>query len=363
MASIFRLLSVTMIFVAGQCTISRAADEPNFLAMGIPPEIFIFESADLRNLLHLSDDQREQLQSGILKEAKASFLDAKTQYDARPSSQRRGPYMQRRNNRLKNVISDQLDDRQHQLFHRMLTLIYQSPVNSNGAFRFDLQLSEDQLEHLRDLETQWIKHALDQVNCDFQYQRHTEERDFSKYGGLLKYGKEVARAAWVFTSKRDEQWSQILTPEQAKQWKQRELQSIFPIKKFDVLLIDFQPARDGRELLDTKTWMDMNVPYLTPPREALGWSEQQFKEVQELAQSVRFDWSALPSAPEARASLIAERQQQEVKCLQKLEKIMTEKQRAIFWDLFGEPTPGNRYLHELKAKAQLDSSESNSQKD
>ncbi len=212
---VFRLVGIKMILVVGLCVVSQAADEPNFRAMGVPAEISIFESADLLSRLQLTGEQQKLLQV-VLDDGKARFLTAKSEYEARPAAHQRGPYRQRRDDLLKNAISDLLDDRQHQLFHQMLALNFQSPVQASGAFRFDLKLTEKQHEQLHELETQWIQYALEQVPCSYRYPRHTEERDISKYGPLLKYGANVARVAWDFVPRRDERWNRILTPEQAK---------------------------------------------------------------------------------------------------------------------------------------------------
>jgi hypothetical protein len=338
MMKMFRIIGITMILVVGRCVVSRAADEPNFRAMGVPAEISIFESADLLSRLQLTGEQQEQLQD-VLGDGKARFLTAKSKYEARPAAQQRGPYERRRDNLLRNAISDLLDDGQHQLFHQMLALNFQSPVQASGAFRFDLKLTEKQ-------------HELEQVPCRYRYPRHTEERDISKYGPLLKYGADVARVAWDFVPRRDEQWNRILTPEQAKRWKQRELQSIFPFAGFDILQMDFRSAREDRKPLDTGTWMDNNVPYLTPPVEALQWSEEQLKSVQKQVRAVSFGSEALPSDPAERAAVLAERQQQVLESMRQIEQIMTAEQRAIFWDLIGEPAAGNRLLRKMKANSE-----------
>ena len=351
MMKVFRLVGITMILVVGLCMVSQAADKPNFRAMGVPAEISIFESADLLSRLQLTGEQQEQLQD-VLRDGKARFLTAKSKYDARPAALQRGPYEQRRDDLLKNAISDLLDDGQHQLFHQMLALYFQSPVQANGAFRFDVQLTEEQHEQLQELETQWIQYALKQVPCSYRYQRHSEERDTSKYGPLLKYGADVARVAWDFVPRRDEQWNRILTPEQAKRWKQRELQSVIVFNRFEILLMDFGPARAGREPLDTGTWMDNNVPYLTPPFEALQWSDVQLDDVQKLVGVPTFGSEPLPSDPAKRAAVLAERQQQDLQGMRQIERIMTAEQRAIFWDLIGEPAAGNRLLQKMKANSE-----------
>lgn len=351
MMKVFRLVGITMILVVGLCVVSQAADEPNFRAMGVPAEISIFESADLLSRLQLTGEQQEQLQD-VLGDGKARFLTAKSEYEARPAAQQRGPYERRRDNLLRNAISDLLDDGQHQLFHQMLALNFQSPVQASGAFRFDLKLTEKQHEQLHELETQWIQYALEQVPCRYRYPRHTEERDISKYGPLLKYGADVARVAWDFVPRRDEQWNRILTPEQAKRWKQRELQTVIRFNRSAILLADFRPARAGREPLDTGTWMDSNVPYLTPPAEALQWSEKQVERVRELVREVGLDSEPLPSDRVEREAVMVERRRQELECLQQIIEIMTAQQRMIFWDLIGEPAPGYGYLQEMKANSE-----------
>ena len=51
---VFRLVGITMILVVSLCLVSRAADEPNFRAMGVPTEISICESTDLLSRLQLT---------------------------------------------------------------------------------------------------------------------------------------------------------------------------------------------------------------------------------------------------------------------------------------------------------------------
>ena len=104
--------------------------------------------------------------------------------------------------------------------------------------------------------------------------------------------------------------------------------------------------------MDTGTWMDNNVPYLTPPVEALQWSEEQLKSVQKQVRAVSFGSEALPSDPAERAAVLAERQQQVLESMRQIEQIMTAEQRAIFWDLIGEPAAGNRLLQKMKANSE-----------
>ena len=348
---VFRLVGITMILVVSLCLVSRAADEPNFRAMGVPAEISICESTDLLSRLQLTGAQQKQLQT-VLDDGKARFLTAKSKYEARPANLQRGPYRQKRDNFLRNAISDLLDDQQHQKFQQMLAVSFQSPVQPSSAFWFDLQLSDQQHEQLQDLETHWIQYALEQVTCSYEYPRHTQPRDISGYGALLKYGKEVARAAWEFVPKRDEQWNAILTPEQAKRWKQRELQTVIRLNRSAILLADFRSAREGREPLDTGTWMDNNVPYLTPPAEALQWSEKQVERVRKWVQEEDVASEPLPSSRGEHEAAMVERRRQELECLRKIIEIMTAQQRLIFWDLIGEPASGSGYLQEIKAESE-----------
>ena len=60
---VFRLVGITMILVVSLCLVSRAADEPNFRAMGMPAEISICESNDLLSRLQLTGAQQKQLQT------------------------------------------------------------------------------------------------------------------------------------------------------------------------------------------------------------------------------------------------------------------------------------------------------------
>lgn len=334
-----------------------ATDEPNFHALAAPTEISILESDELRQKLQLTDQQQTQLQA-VLNEGKARFLTAKARYDARPDAIKRGPYQQRRDQQLQNSLSDLLNDEQHQLFHQMLTLRFQSPVQASAAFQYDLQLTDQQHAQLHQLETQWVLHALQQVPCDYRYQRHTETRDLRSVGLLKTYGAAVAQAAWQFAPRRDEQWNRILSPQQAKRWKQREMQWVFQLMRFDALLLDLEPARSNGVLPATGTWIDNNVPYITSPAAALQWSEQQQADLRNLIRPVRFGMQPLPSDSKQRTAVMQERQQQELDCMRNIEQIMTAAQRAIFWDLIGEPARSNRFLLRMKANSEAVSAES-----
>ena len=47
MMKVFRSVGIPIILVLGLCVVSRAADEPNFLAMGAPAEISIKSKVSL----------------------------------------------------------------------------------------------------------------------------------------------------------------------------------------------------------------------------------------------------------------------------------------------------------------------------
>lgn len=350
MMQAFRFIIVGMVLTMGRGKVSQAAGDPNFRAMAVSPVISIFESPDLRDALRLTAEQLQESQP-VLDDWKSRFLAAKAKYDARPAAYRRGPYILWRDTALVNSVSDLLDEEQHQKLHQMLTLFRLSPVQASAAFRFDLELKEEQHEQLLGLETQWVLHAMNEVDCEYRFPRHTEERDISKLGALLRYGPEVLRVAWTFTPVRDARWNEILTPLQAKHWKQRELQSIFAFRKLDVLLLDFRSARESKKPLNTGTWMDDKIPYLVPPFEVLQFSEDQLIGVRELIDSVRYTSDSLPNDPAERNAMLAKREQQEMICLQKIEQIMTEQQREVFWDMIGEPTAGNRFLKALKTSS------------
>ena len=105
-----------------------------------------------------------------------------------------------------------------------------------------------------------------------------------------------------------------MTPEQAKRWKQRELQTAIRLNRSAILLADFRSAREGREPLDTGTWMDNNVPYLTPPAEALQWSEKQVERVRNWVQEE--DVASEPCRQaEGREAAMVEQRRQELECL------------------------------------------------
>jgi hypothetical protein len=257
----------------------------------------------------------------------------------------------RRANGLKNSISDLLDDQQLQLFHQMLALWNRSPIRSHDAFRFELGLSDRQHLQLQQLETKWVLHGLE-APCDYRFARHTEPPDRRRRGKLVAYGHAVTPFGWQFASQRNAEWSRILTAAQAKRWKERELQWVFQTSQFRILVVDFSSSRQGRRPRKTTgTFVDSIIPYFTPPFEALNWNDEQLVQVSALAAEAASVADRWPKDLEERKNWLEAQRKREQECMRQIHDVMTAKQRAIWWELIGEPAAEYPFLRDLKANS------------
>jgi hypothetical protein len=349
MSQLVRLLFITIVATTLLHGVALADDEPDFRTIVAPYVVYVCESPDLLKPLNLTVEQQEKLKA-ILDKWKPEFLAEKRELDSRPEGKkRRYTSRPRRDARLRNTISDLLEDKQHQIFHQMLELWLRSPVQSRHAFQFDLGISDKQHIQLKGLETKWILRALDETTCDYRYQRHTEERDYSQMGKLLAYGSAIARFEWQFKTERNTEWNRILTAKQAKRWKERELQLAIkenPSNRFGILLVDVSKHIPFGTSLST-------VPYYIPPFEALKWSDEQLPKIQALVKSVSWDFRDRPwkEAGKDMSSWMKAQKKREIKCMGQIEEVMTAEQRATWWGLIGEPDAKDSFLRELKANS------------
>ena len=310
------------------------------------------ESPQLLETLSLTVEQRAKLDS-VLDQWKARFLAAKKDYDSQPEGKKRGVYAQYRDRDLQNAVSDLLNDRQHQLFHQILTLWAQSPVQSRHAFEFELGLSAEQHRQLYDLEIEWLRHALERVSCGHRFQRHTEP-SVRRIGELQSYRYAVTRLAWQFLPRRNLQWNRILTPEQAKHWKERELERAFQRYQFDLLLADFSVYNEETGQLNTGTWLDHTVPYFTPPFEALNWTEEQIAAINKLPPTGRLQYDDRPLDRQERIRWLEAHLNRSIDCMRQIEQIMTVRQRETWWQGFGKPSPKwNMQLLKMRSNSLL----------
>ena len=348
-----RMLWITVVATTLLPVVALADDDPDFRTIVAPYVVYVCESSDLLKQLNLTGQQKAKLKE-ILDKWKPQFLAEKRELDSRPEDKkRRYSSAPRRDTRLKNAISDLLDDRQHQIFHQMLYLWWRSPVQSRHAFQFDLGISDKQHVQLKGLETQWILRALEEVTYDYRYPRHTEVRDNSQLGKLIAYGSAITSLQWQFQAERNTEWTRILTAKQARRWKERELQLALKnnmLNRFVILVVDFSSFRLGPNHIPSGTSLGV-PPYYIPPSEALKWSDEQLPKVRALAESVRWDFDDAPSGREERASWMNAQREREIKCMRQIEAVMTAEQRATWWGLFGEPDAKDSFLRELKANS------------
>jgi hypothetical protein len=351
MNNFVRLFCITVVATTLLPVVALADDEPDFRTIVAPYVVYVCESPDLLMPLNLTVEQQEKLKA-TLDKWKPEFLAEKRELDSRPEGKkRRYTSKPRRDARLRNTISDLLDDKQHQIFHQMLELWLRSPVQSRHAFQFDLGISDKQHIQLKGLETKWILRALDEISCDYRYQRHTEDRDYSQMGKLLAYGSAIARFEWQFKTERNTEWNRILTAKQSKRWKERELQLAIKenlSNRFEILLVDVS----GPKHIPSGTSLN-TVPYYIPPFEALKWSDEQLPKVRALVKSVSWDSRDRPWEEDGKdwASWKKAQKNREIKCMRQIEEVMTAEQRATWWGLIGEPDAKDSFLRELRANS------------
>lgn len=350
MKHVVRLFCITVVTATVFPSAVTANDERDLRTLDVPNVVRICESQELLQLLNLSESQTENL-NDALASWKSEYFAALREIESPVEGKgRRRPIASgREDNGLGNAISNLLDDEQHQLFRQMLTLWIQSPVQSRQAFQFDLRLSGQQHKQLHELEIRWILQALRDVPCIYRFQRHTETRDRSQWGKRLEYSHAIVRSAWEFVPARNAAWNSILTPAQARRWKERELQAALGTYGFEILLIDFTSSRVAGKTLSTGTWLDYTVPYYASPFDELKWSDQQLAQFRELDGLVRAETAEMPSDRAERIKWFQKQRDREQECWRQIEALMTAEQRATWWSLIGEPAES--FVRELKSRS------------
>jgi hypothetical protein len=331
---------------------ASADDQTDFRAVQVPVEMSVCESSELLDALKLTDEQRTLIDRR-LGQWRTDFLAAKKEFDSHPEGSRGRRSVSSRDKGLRNAISDLLDDHQHQLFHQMLALWRQSPANYVQAYQFELDLSAEQLVRLHGLQTQWTLYALAEVPCDYRFPRHTEPADPNRVANYRDYSYAVAEAAWKFAPRRNAAWNQIVTPAQSQRWKERELQWAFQVNGFPILTVDFSPSRQGTGQLRTGTVLDYVVPYYTPPFDALKWTDDQVREVNQLIEAESVATREFPSDREQRRVWFEEESRRKAKCMLLIEQIMTPEQQKTWWRLVGELSLAGNFQLEMMKRSSL----------
>ena len=168
MNNFVRLFCITVVATTLLPVVALADEEPDFRTIVAPYVVYVCESPDLLKPLNLTGEQQEKLKE-ILDKWKPEFLAEKRELDSRPEGKkRRYTSKPRRDARLRNTISDLLDDKQHQIFHQMLELWLRSPVQSRHAFQFDLGISDKQHVQIKGMIRVPLKGDMKEITCDYR---------------------------------------------------------------------------------------------------------------------------------------------------------------------------------------------------
>lgn len=334
------LLWCVLIGIAASSNNLAAADEPDFRTQWATPTVWLFESPQIRQELDLTDQQSAQIDA-LINDWKAIVLKAQKDHETASESAR----SKRRTGRnripitsLRKAIGELLNDDQFQRFEQMRLLWNFSPVQFGDAIQFgELELSPDQLRELYALNIRWVLHGLAKLDCQFHFRRPEPKaaavrRDFS---GWRAYMENQTRLAWQFKSDRDAEWSRILTPAQARRWKELELQKTFGADPFNVLVTDYSSQVTG-QIPQTGKATDYVVPYFTPPVTALGLSAESRQAIHALIAEFQ-DWKKpTPGNREEWAAWFKESVQRQVQFMQRIESTLSPEQRSTWWALAGE---------------------------
>lgn len=261
-------------------------DAPDFRTLSATTDVWLLESREIRKKLELTDQQTSQI-NALLDDWKVIHLKAM-------ANQRAGTVDEGRSERkekirlpitsLTNSIYEVLDDEQFQKFVQMRLLWTMGPVWSGDATRFkELEISADQHRQLHALNIKWVLLGLAELKGQYRAQRPgvkaaPGQRRFSEF---LTYRRNQALLAWKVKPIRDAEWSRILTPAQARRWKELELQSTFALDPFVVMVSDYASREQGRIPQTGKT-DDYFVPYFTPPASVLGLGNESRQQIQKL---------------------------------------------------------------------------------
>lgn len=319
---------------------ARADDgRVDFRTLSAPPVVHVLESPELLELLYLTAEQSDQIKE-LFDDWKAKYLKAKQEYEARLRTRRNPIYGLSRDRPFHDSITELLDDEQFQKVSRLIFLWNASPVSFHDAFQFDdLKLSPTQYQQLHQLQVDWVLYALkNNMQFDHEFSRPSEERGVHRSVALREEYRRATKLAWSFKPLRDQRWKKILSADQARRWQERELEKIWGYQPFHVLLTDYSKREQG-DIPQTGTIDDYIVPYFTPPRSHLNWSEDQLEKVTEIIEDFEEKKSRtdFPRDREARLKWFEQQHTKEIKVMLEIQTVMTPGQRDAWWDLLGQP--------------------------
>lgn len=318
-----------------QIACAQAPDpEHDFRALGASPEVHVCESESLLDLLELTDEQRERL-GQRLDAWKAGYLERKKEIDALPEDDVRGRrgWPPNRDRELNAELLELLDDEQQKRFNWIMKLWNYGPVRfpdaHNTFYQSELQLTADQYRRLHALQVRWIQEAYPFVTAPGQ--PPLDER----YLAIVVIGT----AGWKFKAERDAAWSAILTEQQARRWRQIELQQYLLPQGVRFLVTGRDPPRTSSSYAN---W----VPYFEVPAESLNLSDEQKSRLLEICEEYEDSPNPYSQPGVDREERLAALREKQKERLRQIEDVFTEEQHLRWRELLGEPTVFTRWITE-----------------
>lgn len=303
-----------------------------------PPEVRLAAAPKLMRLLELSDEQQTPWDARLVAweefyRKRQAEVDS---FSIDDPNQRRG-WPPTRDRELRMDLLKILTPEQRETFENLTVLWGYSPVRSDQAlhrrYEEELKLNNKQREQLFALDVEWILFA------------RAELRDVVRekmFPDSLRYWREAALAGWKFKPTRDRAWGEILTEEQAQRWQQLEFQEQLLGGGLGLLqshLLNDYEARASGDLPQRGTGDAYFVPYFPSPAKMLAFTDEQMEKLAVIFNDYEQAARAQPREvtkdnwQELRAAAIAGFRQ----AVQRMEQVMTEKQRARWRSMIGEP--------------------------
>lgn len=319
--------------------------EPDFRALGAPPEVHLCESAALLDLVGLTAGQREQLDAR-LDVWKAEYLRRQAEIDKLPADDVRGRrgWPPTRDRDLAADIRALMDEEQQQRHAQVLALWNYGPVRTNDAhnrrYQEELNLTAEQYVRLHELQLRWIENAWPFVTARGQPSFgdpsiRVRDQALVSYQALVVIGT----AGWKFKSQRDAAWTDILSAEQARRWRQIELQRHLVPHGVRFLVTGRSPER-------TSSIYAHFVPYFESPATSLQLSEEQQTRILEICQEYENSPAPYRQPGKDREARIAALRTKQRQFLEDVEEVLTNEQTMRWHELLGEPTVYTRWLTE-----------------
>lgn len=313
---------------------------PNDLrTLGAPPEIHVCESSELLDLIGLTQGQHENL-ANLIDAWKTEYLERRKEIDALPEddvrSRRRWP--PDRDRELNAEILKLLDDTQQEQFRWILALWNLGPVRLSDAHRryyqSELNLTPDQYRQLHQLQVRWVQEALPFVTAPGQ-------PILRQQGPYVDYRARVVvgTAAWMSKADRDAVWTEILTPDQARRWRQIELQQHLLPQGVRFLV-------SGHDPQGTTGSYAHFVPYFEAPADSLNLSNEQKSRLLEICTVYEESPNPYSQPGVDREERIGALREKQKRTLRQIEGVFTEEQRQRWNELLGEPSVFMRWIAE-----------------